>query len=261
MSSPDPVLRSGRGPVRWLTLNRPEVHNALDKRTLAALRDHLDEAARAPEVRAVVVTGAGGKAFCAGADLDELQQLSPPDAHEFLLSGHGVFRGLETCEKPVVASVRGHVLGGGLELALACHFIIASSDATFSLPEADLGLMPGFGGTQRLLRAISRPRALHMMLSGQRIDAGEAHHLGLLAAAPCAAEELEARAQSFAEELTGASPTATRLILSAVEHAGGNADAGLDHEAALAALALASPEARERMAAFVDRRNRHLART
>ena len=242
-----------RGSVRYLTLNRPEVLNALNAEIFAALEAEMSGVAADPGTRAVVVTGVGDRAFSAGADLDELMGLDPVDRRALLERGQRVFRTMETLGTPVIAAVNGYALGGGFELALACSLIVAAERAQFGLPEVGLGLIPGYGGTQRLPRAVGPQAALKLMLTGERVDATLAHELGLLSQAPVPDHELLETAEGLAEVIAGKSPRAAGLILKAVGARSG-LDAGLAHETTLAALAAASGDAAEGVAAFREKR-------
>lgn len=172
------LLVEDRGAVRQITVNRPEKLNALNRQTLTELLGAF-EAAADPAVRVVVLTGAGPKAFVAGADISEMTGLSPIQARDFSRLGQRLMVRIEQLGKPVVAMVNGFALGGGMELAMACHLRIASDTAKFGQPEVNLGLIPGFGGTQRLLRLAGRGAALELCLLGQPIDASRALALNI----------------------------------------------------------------------------------
>lgn len=250
----DPVLiAEQRGAVRYLTLNRPKALNALNAGVFAALEAELASVAADAGTRTVVITGAGDRAFSAGADLDELTGLDPADRRALLERGQRIFRFLETLGTPVIAAVNGFALGGGFELALACPLIVAAEGARFGLPEVGLGLIPGYGGTQRLPRAIGARAALRVMLTGERLDAVRAHELGVLSQPPVPDGRLMQVAGSLAEEIAGKSPRSMNLILKAVGYADG-LDAGLAHETTLAALAASSGDAAEGTAAFREKR-------
>lgn len=248
-----PLLSHRDGPVATLTLNRPHVHNALNAALLAGLERAALDLADDPDVRVVVVTGAGDRSFCAGADLDELAGLSAEDALAMLSRGQRVFRTLETCGVPVLAAVNGLALGGGFELALASTFVLVSSRASFGFPESGLGLIPGYGGTQRLTRLVGRHATAHLMLTGARLDADRAYALGLAPVPPVPAGDLPAVTHEVAASIAARSPAASRLILRAVT-AEAPLDAGLSYESALAAVATSSREAAEGVAAFRERR-------
>ncbi len=249
------LLREDRGQVRWLTINRPGVHNALNGSVLAALSHELDAIEAGAGVRAVVVTGAGTKAFSAGADLDELMGLSAAAAHEYLQSGGRVLARLDRLPVPVIAAVNGLALGGGFELALAATLIVASSTARFGLPETGLGLMPGYGGTQRLSQQVGTQAARTIVLTGTPIDAADAYRTGLVFRPPSSPECLAADVQELAERIASRGPRATaraRLALRAGD--GEISEAGLALETSLASICVDSEEALEGVAAFRERR-------
>ena len=166
--------------IALITVNRPSKLNALSGALVAELRDAFERVAREASVRAAVVTGSGEKAFVAGADIKELALLSPIEAREYALRGQQAFRLLETLAKPTVAAINGFALGGGLELAMACSVRFASENAKLGQPEVKLGIIPGYGGTQRLPRLVGRGRALEMLLSGEPVTAAEAHRIGFV---------------------------------------------------------------------------------
>lgn len=166
--------------VRWITVNRPDKLNALSAATVGELDRAVGEAETDDQVIAVVITGAGDKAFVAGADISELSSLGPVEAKEFALRGQAVFARIEKLRKPSVAAVNGYALGGGCELAMACHVRVASSNAVFGQPEVKLGLIPGYGGTQRLPRLVGRGRALELLITGRNVAADEAERIGLV---------------------------------------------------------------------------------
>lgn len=241
------------GAIGWLTIERPEARNALNAAVFAGLEHHVQALAADPAVRVVIVAGAGGRAFSAGADVDELRHLSGVDARSLLMRGQRVFRQIETLGVPTIAAVRGWALGGGFELALSCSMIVAGESARFGLPESGLGLMPGYGGTQRLTRVVGPKIALTAMLTGQPLDAQRAWEVGLLARPPVADDAVEAVAEELARVVASRSPSAVRLILESVD-AAGPPESGLRHETALAALAVSSPDAAEGVAAFLEKR-------
>ncbi len=173
------VLTENRDGVLWLTVNRPEKLNALNRATLGEISDVFESLGDDDDVWAAVVTGAGEKAFVAGADISELNTLGPVEAKEFALRGQAIFRQIERLTKPVVAAVNGFALGGGCELAMACHLRVATSNAVFGQPEVKLGLIPGYAGTQRLPRLVGRGRALEILLTGRNVSAEEAEKIGL----------------------------------------------------------------------------------
>lgn len=253
------VTEERSGPFRWVTINRPAVHNALNRAVFDALDDVCARAAADPDLRVLFITGAGAKAFSAGADLDELAGRDADAAQRILARGGAVLDRLAGLPVPVVAAVNGVALGGGFELALACTFVVAAEHAGFGLPETGLGLMPGYGGTQRLPGAVGRATALRLMLTGDRLSAGEAHAAGLLAAPPVPAAELRVGCEAIGARIAGRGPRATARVLDAVR-AGDRLAAGLDHELLLASMAIGSGEAAEGIAAFRERRRPNFGR-
>src|SRR5262245_43924477 len=176
----DTLLVDRDGPVVILTLNRPKALNALNRRLLDELSQAVQDISADDAVRVAVITGAGDRAFAAGADISEIGTLNPGEARGFAAFGQQVFARIETLGKPVIAAVNGFALGGGCELAMACTLRVASESAVFGQPEIDLGLVPGFGGSQRLTRLAGRGRALDLLLTGRRITATEAERIGLV---------------------------------------------------------------------------------
>ena len=241
------------GPIARITIARSEARNALNAAVFGALEQAFDEIEASSTVRAVIVLGDGNRAFCAGADLDELRSLSGTNARALLGRGQRLMRRIEALEVPTIAAVRGWALGGGFELALACTLIVASESARFGLPEAGLGLMPGYGGTQRLTRAIGANAALSCMLTDDRLAADRAWELGLLARPPVDDDSLEPLAIELASQIVTRAPVAVALILEAVDSA---LPAGTDlrHETALASLATSSGDAAEGISAFLEKR-------
>jgi enoyl-CoA hydratase len=248
-----PVLAATEGRVRHLTLNRPSALNALNAEVLALLEAELAAVRDDPAIGAVLVDGAGERAFCAGADLAELRGADPSAAHALLGRGQRVMAAIEALPVPVVAAVDGHALGGGLELALACPLLLASDRSSFGLPEARLGLVPGYGGTLRLRRAIGRAPAMAMMLTGRPLAAPAAWQLGLLSAPPVEPAALAAAAAALAAEVAELSRPNLALVLESARSSAESAEA-LRHEAALAALAISSRDGQEGIAAFLGKR-------
>jgi enoyl-CoA hydratase len=240
--------------VRRITLNRPDKLNALDRLTMEELHEAFAAAGTEAAVRVVVLTGAGPKAFVAGADISQMNTLAPVQARDFSRLGQALMTRIERLGKPVIAMVNGFALGGGLELAMACHLRIAADTAKVGQPEVDLGLIPGFGGTQRLLRLAGRSATLELCLLGARIDAARALQLGIVTRVVPAAE-LEAETMAIARQLAAAAPQALRGILDAVL-LGGEApiDAGLDFETQAFAIAFSTDDMREGTTAFLERR-------
>ena len=240
--------------VRTVTLNRPEKYNALNRATIDALHAAFDAAKQDETVRVVVLAGAGGKAFVAGADIGELATLSPAQALEFSRHGQALMTKIERLGKPVIASLGGFALGGGMELAMACHLRIASESAKLGQPEITLGVIPGFGGTQRLLRLAGRSATLELCLFGAQITAQRALELGAVTRVVPAAE-LEAETTKLARQLADAAPHALRGILDAIVLGGECAiDVGLDYESQAFAVCVSTDDMREGTRAFLERR-------
>ena len=248
------ILHERRGPFAIIRLNRPEKFNALSREMILALSDVFKTIESEPDLRAVILTSTSEKAFCAGTDIAELAQLDEGSAREISERGQALCNQIENCGVPVIAAVNGIAAGGGCELALACHIRIVSGDARFSLPETKLGLIPGYGGTQRLARGIGNGRALEMMLTGTTLDAAQALQFGLINhIAP--AGELLAQAESLAHEISKLAPLAIRACLEAVIQ--GNElplAEGLALEAKLFAGLFASDDVREGTRAFLEKR-------
>lgn len=250
----DTLLIDDLGAVRRITLNRPDKLNALNRATLTELHAAFAAVAVDPAVRAVLLTGAGPKAFVAGADIAEMNGLTAIEARDFSRHGQALMTRIERLGKPVLAALNGFALGGGLELAMACHLRIAADTAKLGQPEVNLGLIPGFGGTQRLLRLAGRAATLELCLLGAPISAERALHLGIVNRVVPAAE-LEAAALALAGQLADAAPQAVRGILDAVL-VGGEApiDVGLDYETQGFAIAFATEDMQEGTAAFLGKR-------
>lgn len=248
------LLIEDRDAVRVVTINRPDKLNALNLAVLTELRDAFRAIAATPSVRAVVLRGAGEKAFVAGADISELATLSPIQAREFSQHGQRMMRSIELLGKPVIAMLRGYALGGGMELAMCCHLRIAADNAKLGQPEINLGVLPGFGGTQRLLRLAGRSAALEMCLTGAPIGAQRGYELGIVNRV-VAAEQLEETTFALAAQLAGAAPQALRGILDAVLVGGEcGIDAGLDYETQAFAVCTSTNDMREGTRAFLERR-------
>jgi enoyl-CoA hydratase len=240
--------------VALIAVNRPEKRNALCGALIVELDQAFDSVAREDGVRAVILTGSGDKAFVAGADIGELADLSALEAREYALRGQRVFRKLETMSKPSVAAINGFALGGGLELAMACTVRFASENARLGQPEVKLGIIPGYGGSQRLPRLVGRGRALELLLSGEPIAAAEALRIGLVNAVTSQAELLEYSRAWLAKVLANG-PLALGLVMEAVDTGleCGLAE-GLRFEAAAFGVCAATEDCREGTRAFLEKR-------
>jgi enoyl-CoA hydratase len=242
------------GAVAVVTVVRPEVRNALNRATNEELLRVARELAHDAAVRAVVLTGAGEKAFVAGADIAEFRGLTPEQARQSSWLGRKVIEAIEGSPQPWIAAVNGFALGGGCELALGCDIRFAADNARFGQPEVGLGITPGWGGTQRLPREVGNGWASYLCLSGRLIDAAEARRIGLVQAVFPAAE-LQAEALKLARELAARPPLAVRYIKSQIHHAlNVDIEAGHEIERDLFALTFASDDAGEGMDAFLEKR-------
>ncbi|MCB8887708.1 enoyl-CoA hydratase-related protein [Vreelandella malpeensis] len=248
------IKRTDDAGVVTLTLQRPKALNALNSDVLAALESHLADLEGQADLRAVLVTGAGEKAFVAGADITEMRDKTPEQARAFAAQALRTIKRLEQLPVPVVALVNGFCLGGGCELALACDWAVASDNAVFGQPEVLLGVIPGFGGTQRLPRRVGPAMALDLVTTGRKIDAQEALRIGLVNQVMPQAE-LAAYAETLKEQLQGNGRQAVRAAKQAV-HDGQDQDldSALALETSLFAFCFAGDEQKEGMSAFVEKR-------
>ena len=256
MSSESNVLLDIVEPsIYRLTLNRPKALNALNQATIAELGVALSTVAADRYARVLLLTGAGDKAFVAGADIRAMQEMSPIEGQRFARDTMAVFRQLETLPIPVIAVVNGYALGGGCELAMSCDWILAAETAVFGQPEVNLGLTPGFGGTQRLTRLVGRARAMELITTGRQLKADEALRWGLVNHV-FPAEQLMDEAMAMARQIATKAPIAVRLSKEAVQR---GQDLDLDNacqfEAQVFGLAFSTDDKREGVAAFLEKRN------
>jgi len=252
--TPENLQIDVRDRVAAVTITRPEKLNALNNQTIGELHQVFETFAGDDAVRAIIVTGAGEKAFVAGADISEIRDQTPLDARHFSAQGQQLMRRIESMTKPVIAAINGYCLGGGLELALSCHFRYASENARLGLPEIKLGILPGFGGTQRLSRLIGRSRALEMILTGEPVDAHTAERYGIVQGVVDVGEVHE-HALAIARRLAAAAPHAVGAILETVDKGlDMPLEQGLGFETARFALCCATEDMREGTAAFLEKR-------
>jgi enoyl-CoA hydratase len=248
------LLVERRGAVTVLTIHRPDVLNALNRATLAEIETCARAFAADPGQGALVVTGSGDKSFISGADINELAVLDPRGAEEISRFGQRVLDALARAGKPVIAAINGFAFGGGCELALACHIRLASENAVLGLPEVSLGIIPGYGGTQRLPRLVGAGHALEIMLSGRRVKADEAERLGLVNRV-VPRDQLVAEAEKLALAILRNGPLAVAAVLEAVDR--GTAmplDDGLRLESSLFGILAASEDMHEGLKAFLEKR-------
>lgn len=244
-------LRDG---AAFITINRPDKLNSLNDEVVAELADAADRVATEAAIRGAVMTGAGPKAFVAGADIADLARQGPFEGKARALRGQAMLRRFETCGKPVIAAVNGYALGGGCELAMACHLRIASESAKFGQPEVKLGIAPGYGGTQRLPRLVGKGNALQLILTGEMIDAREAYRIGLVNRV-VPAPELLAAAEEMLRGILAMGPLAVRLALEAVDRGFDlTLEDGLLLEANHFGLLAATADMKEGLSAFLEKR-------
>lgn len=240
--------------IGYVTVNRPEKLNALNRRVMEELLECFQALEKDDEVRVVILTGAGEKAFVAGADLNELAAQSPIEGKETSTRGQKVLDLIENLGKPVIAALNGYALGGGCELAMACTLRVASESARLGQPEVKLGIIPGYAGTQRLPRLVGKGRALEMILSGEPVSAQEAHRIGLVnQVAP--AQELMAAAEKLAQKIIANAPLALKFALEAVNHGMEmSEEEGQFLEATLFGLCCTTADMKEGTRAFLEKR-------
>jgi enoyl-CoA hydratase len=240
--------------IGFITLNRPEVYNALNASLLGELGEAVEEVRKDPDIGVIILTGAGEKAFVSGADISEIPASNAILAWATSRDHQSILSQLERLGKPSIAAINGYCLGGGLELAMACSLRIASENARLGLPELGLGLVPGYGGTQRLTRLVGRGKAFEMILTAKPIDAAEAFRIGLVnQVVPLA--ELIPKAKEMAESILKNGPTAIRLAMDLLLRGQEmSLDNSMAFESAMTSVSLMSPEAAQRLKAFLEKK-------
>jgi enoyl-CoA hydratase len=248
------LVVESHGSVTVLSIHRPEVLNALNRETLGEIESFAQRFLADPEQAALIVTGSGGKSFISGADINELAVLDPRGAEEISRFGQRVLDLLEQAPKPVIAAINGYAFGGGCELALACHLRLASENAVLGLPEVSLGIIPGYGGTQRLPRLVGPARALELITTGRRIKADEAERIGLVnRVVPL--DQLRTEAEALAQAILKNGPLAVAAVLEAVQRGMQMPLAdGLRLESSLFGILAASEDMHEGLKAFLEKR-------
>jgi enoyl-CoA hydratase len=248
------LLYEKRNGIGYVTINRPEKLNALNQKMMEELDECFQDIKGDDEVWAIIVTGAGERAFVGGADINELALQTPVEGKEMSVRGQKILDFIEHLGKPVIAAINGYALGGGCELALACTLRIASENARLGQPEVKLGLIPGYGGSQRLPRLIGKGRALEMLLSGDPISASEAYRIGLVNQV-VAAQDLVASAEKLAQKIMANAPLAVQFALEAVNHGLEMPEAeGQFLEATLFGLCCSTADMKEGTRAFLEKR-------
>ncbi len=250
---PETILIERRGRVALITINRPDKLNALNIKTRQETAEALDELRTDDEIRVVIITGAGEKAFVAGADINEFAGRSAIQQRT-VMKAKSIFTAAEDFPKPIIAMINGFCLGGGCELALSCDIRIASDKSRFGQPEINLGIIPGGGGTQRLTRLVGEGKAMQMILTGEMIDAQEAYRIGLVNDV-YPADQLESKTMELADKIAQKSPVALAMAKTAVKNAARmNLREGLDQEIDLFALCFSSEDKEEGVRAFLEKR-------
>lgn len=247
------LLTSLENNVLTITINRPDKLNALNAEVFDDLNNSLDEIENNTEIKAAIITGAGTKAFVAGADISEFSDFSKEQAMAMAMRGQDIFFRIERCNKPIIAAVNGFALGGGCELSMACHFRIASENAKFGQPEVNLGLIPGYGGTQRLIQLIGKGRALELLMSGNMIDANTALQFGLVNYV-VKYEDLLMKARSILETINSKAPLAVAACIKTANAVFDETTNGFDLEIKEFGNCFATEDMKEGTAAFLEKR-------
>ncbi len=247
------ILRKGEG-IGWITVNRPEKLNAMNVATVGEMEAAFREFESDPEVRVIILTGSGEKAFIAGADIGEFSGLSAETGALFARRGQAMTRTIENCTKPVIAAINGFALGGGTEIALACHIRLASENAKLGQPEVGLGIIPGYGGTQRLPRLVGKGKAMELIFTGRKVDAREALEIGLVnKVVPLA--DLISEAEALAREIIRNAPLAISHAIESINRGlDMSLDEGLELEAGIFGRSCGTEDAREGGRAFLEKR-------
>ena len=252
------LLISTENHILTITINRPDKLNALNVETISELKTVMEDAYGDSNVRGIILTGAGQKSFVAGADISEIARLNQTTGQELAERGSLVFNLIEACPKPVIAAVNGFALGGGCELAMACHMRIASENACFGQPEVNLGLIPGYGGTQRLTQLIGKGKALELLLTGDTLNAEEAHRLGL-ANHVTTLEDLLPRCNKILNKITGKGPLAVGMVIESVNAYFDNTRNGFETETELFGKCFTTQDFKEGTSAFMEKRKPQFA--
>jgi len=247
----DNLLYEKKQGIAVVTVNRPAVRNALNSVTMRELQKVFEQIANEDDVGVIIITGAGDKAFVAGADINELATLTPVEGKDYSLAGQAIFDSIERLGKPVIAAVNGYALGGGCELAMACTFRVASDNAMFGQPEVKLGIIPGYGGTQRLPRLVGRAQAAQLLLTGDMISASEALRIGLVNQV-VSQQDLLTTVEAIAKKIIGNAPLAVNFCLDAAQSESAR---GQELEAVLFGLSCATEDMKEGTKAFLEKRH------
>ncbi|MGD1840928.1 MAG: enoyl-CoA hydratase/isomerase family protein [Thermonemataceae bacterium] len=240
--------------ILTVMINREDKYNALNSKTLDEIHLAIQKAYDDESIKGVIITGAGQKAFVAGADIEELAQVNEMTARKFAEHGQEVFAMIENCYKPVIAAINGFALGGGCELAMACHIRVATENAKFAQPEVKLGVIPGYGGTQRLPQLIGKGKALELMMTGEMISAQEAKNLGLVNYVATDIDALHAKAQDLLRRILKNSPAAVGMVINCVNSIYSSQESGYQTEANYFRMAAKTEDFKEGTSAFLAKR-------
>ncbi len=247
------ILYSTENGIATVTINRPEKLNALNHQVFSDLKTVFEQISTDESVKGVILTGAGPKAFVAGADISEINKLNAITGKQLSERGQAVFNQIENLGKPVVAAVNGFALGGGCELAMACHIRIGSETSKYGQPEVNLGTIPGYGGTQRLVRLVGKGRAMELLLTADIIDANEAYRIGLVNKI-VPADQLLSHSKTFLEKILSKGLVAVRYSIEAVNYSDTLLSDGLNREATLFGLCASTEDLKEGTSAFLEKR-------
>jgi enoyl-CoA hydratase len=247
------ILIEKKDGILWMTINRPEKLNALNSAVLDALKYCIADLQADNHIKGAILTGSGEKAFVAGADISGFLKGDRNQGEGFAEIGQAIFSSIENSAKPIIAAVNGFALGGGCELAMSCHFRIASENAKFGQPEINLGIIPGYGGTQRLPRLVGKGKAMELMMTGENIDANEAYRIGLVNQL-CKQEDLLSLAESKMKTIISKSSIALAQLIEATNASDANPEKGMITEAACFGKSFASDDMVEGVTAFLEKR-------
>ncbi len=248
------IIVSNDGGILTITINRPEKLNALNTDTIAELKLCVENSYDDKNVKGLIITGSGNKAFVAGADISEFVDLNEINGKKFAEQGQEVFASIENCPKPIIAVVNGYALGGGCELAMACHIRVASENAYFGLPEVSLGILPAFGGTQRLTQIVGKGKALEMMLTGEMIDANAAFSTGLANHLVATKEDALESAKTMLQKMFKNAPLSIAMIINSVNASFSNIEDGYQTEVNGFANCCKTLDFKEGTSAFLEKR-------
>jgi len=254
------ILATVANGILTITINRPDKLNALNRRTIEEIGVAIEAAASDPSIEGIIFTGSGPKAFVAGADISEFSNVSMEDGRKMSADGHRVFKAIEQCPKPVIAAVNGFALGGGCELAMSCHIRVASENAKFGQPEVNLGLIPGYGGTQRLVQLIGKSKALELLMTADMLNAQDALHFGLVNYVTTA-DQLIPKCEELLNKIRQKSPKAIEEIINTVDAFFTDGINGFEYEANAFGKCFGTDDCKEGIQAFLEKRKANFKRS